>query len=64
MLGSGRGEGQMNGTHLLGSGVLDGADETTDLVAHGFGGDAGGGGLEVDVTATANAGIEGIAAGS
>lgn len=64
MLGSERGEGRVDGTHLLGGGVLDGADETTDLVAHGLGGDAGGGGLEVDVTATANAGIEGITARS
>lgn len=51
-------------THLLGSRVLDGGDETTDLVAHGLGGNAGSGGLEVDVTATANAGVEGIGAWS
>lgn len=54
----------MDGTHLPGSGVPDGADEMTDLVAHGLGGDAGGGGLEVNVTAAANAGIEGIGAWS
>lgn len=48
------------GTDLFGGEILDGADETTYLVAHGLGGDAGGGCLEVDVTASANAGIEGI----
>lgn len=56
-------DGQMR-THLLRSGVLDRADETTNLVAHGLGGDAGSGGLEVDVTAAANAGIERVGAGS
>ena len=48
----------MEGTCLFGGGVLDGADETADLVAHGLGGDAGGDDLEVDVAAAANAGVE------
>jgi len=42
-------------TNLFGEGVLDSGDETGDLVAHGLGRDAGGGGLEVDVTGAANA---------
>lgn len=64
MLESGIGEWRVDGTHLLGSGILDGANDTTDFVAHGLGGDAGSGGLEVDVTAAANAGIEGVGAWS
>lgn len=56
------------GLHLgvecpLGSGILDGGDETGDLIAHGLGGDAGGGGLEVDVGRATDAGVEGVAAG-
>jgi hypothetical protein len=56
------------GLHLgvecpFGGGVLDGGDETGDLVAHGLGRDAGGGGLEVDVGRPADTSVEGVAAG-
>ena len=50
-------------THLLGFGVLDGVDEGGELVAHGLCGDAGGGGLEVDMARAADAGVEGVALG-
>ena len=49
-------------TYPLGCGILDGVDETTDLVAHGLGSDTSGGGLEVDVTAAADTGVEGVGA--
>lgn len=51
-------------TDLPGSRIFDSTDETTELVAHRLGGDAGSGSLEIDVTATADAGIEGIVAWS
>ena len=49
-------------TDPLGHGILDSVDETTDLVAHDVGSNASGGGLEVDVTAAANTGIEEVGA--
>lgn len=51
------------GTHLLGLGILDGVDEGRELVAHGLGGDASGGGLEIDVGRAAYAGVEGLCPG-
>ena len=55
----------MNGrlTDLARLGILDGGDQGTELVAHGLGGDAGGGGLEIDMGRAADAGVEGIALG-
>lgn len=58
-----RGVGQATNTDLLGCRILHCVDETTDLIAHGFGGDTSGGSLEVDVTAAADTGIEGVGAG-
>lgn len=49
--------------HLLLLGILHGADEAGKLVAHGLGGDAGSGCLEVDVAAASCAGVEGVGAG-
>ena len=55
----------MNGrmADLARLGILDGGDQGTELVAHGLGGDTGGGCLEVDVTCAADAGVEGVAPG-
>jgi hypothetical protein len=49
-------------TNLLGGRVVYGGDETTDLVAHGFGSYSSGGGLEINVARSANASIEGVTA--
>lgn len=56
------GLGDLGETYLLGGGIVDGGDETADLVAHGLGGDAGGGGLEVDVAGATDPG-DGVGAG-
>lgn len=67
-LGEVAGEEIEEGLHLgvegaLCGGVVDGGDETRYLVAHCLCGDAGGGGLEVDVGRAAGADVEGVAAG-
>ncbi len=41
--------------YLLGDRVVDGAHKAADLVAHGFGSDTGGGGLEVHLALTPQA---------
>ena len=45
----------MGDPYLLGGRVADGAYEVADLVAHGLGGDTGGGGLEVHLALTPQA---------
>lgn len=50
-------------TNPLCLGILDGGDETRDLIAHRLCSNAGGGSLEVDVTCATNTGIEGVATG-
>ena len=46
-------------THLLGVRIPDRVDERAELVAHGLGGDAGGGGLEIHVALAAMAVVAG-----
>ena len=53
----------MGEAYLASLRILNGVDQGTKLVAHGFGCDASSGRLEVDVTSTAYAGIEGFAPG-
>jgi hypothetical protein len=50
-------------TNLFGGGFVYSGDETMDLIAHSLGSNTGGGGLEVDMTGTANTGIEGVGTG-
>jgi hypothetical protein len=45
----------VNDAHLFGSRIINRANEMTDIVAHGLGGDTSGSGLEIYVAATANA---------
>ena len=56
---------KMNGSvaDLARLGILDGGDQSTELVAHGLGGDAGGGCLKIDMGCAADEGIERIALG-
>ena len=46
---------RVDASYLSGCGVADGLDEVGDLVAHGLGCDAGGGGLEVHLALAAEA---------
>ena len=48
-------------TDLFGDGIVYCRNETVYFVAHGLGSNTSGGGLEVDMTCTANTSIEGLA---
>jgi hypothetical protein len=51
--------GDGGGTDLFRNWILDRRNETGNLVAHGLCSDASGSGLEINMTCTANTGIEG-----
>jgi hypothetical protein len=50
------------GADLFRGGLLDGANEATDLIAHRLGSNASGSGFEVDMAGAPYAGAEGVAA--
>lgn len=49
--------------NLFSGRIVYGSYETTDFIAHGLGGDAGGGGLEINMTCSTNTGIERVTTG-